>query len=400
MGRRTAGIAPSMFASSFDAVEPDGRDDRFAVGFELLDLDPLKADLVSEAVVEAPCLVMPPPDLALVEMPVLVGAHQLDLRVEVLEHAVDVAVVERGVVGADHTSCAVRRARSRVGLVVSPIGAMGADRGDQPVGDREEVDRPDRAGLPGLSERASKRAPGRGSGRRRPAGLRSRPSSLSTAAMMPSKNDRAPRGPRSAARHLAVLVVDLIATSSSSPRSRRRGRRWRTPRSEGAPPSGFLGRVPLGRLGPVHPHASHTSKGLHFVTTSRTAAPSTRPSLQVGERVVRCLERVRARRGLDRDLAGERQELAPSRRVRFATERIWRSCQRSSYGIERDVAHVDAGADDGAAAAEGTERGDDHLAGRREDDRGVELLRKLVRRTGPLGAEPRARKRAFRRLRA
>ena len=49
---------------------------------------------------------------------------------------------------------------------------------------------------------------------------------------------------------------------------------------------------------------------------------------------------------------------------------------------------MDAGADDDAAAGEGAQRGGHELAHRREDDRGVELLRpRLVRRARPLAAE-------------
>src|SRR5204863_4854782 len=55
---------------------------------------------------------------------------------------------------------------------------------------------------------------------------------------------------------------------------------------------------------------------------------------------------------------------------------------------QRDVAHVDAGADDGAAAGDDAQRRGHELAGRREDDRRVELLgSRLVRRAGPLAAE-------------
>ena len=53
----------------------------------------------------------------------------------------------------------------------------------------------------------------------------------------------------------------------------------------------------------------------------------------------------------------------------------------------RDRAHVDAGADDGAALADRRQRLGDELAGGREDDRGVELLRPLADGAGPRGAE-------------
>ena len=53
-----------------------------------------------------------------------------------------------------------------------------------------------------------------------------------------------------------------------------------------------------------------------------------------------------------------------------------------------DIAHVDAGADDRAALRERCERCRDELARRCEDDRRVELLRRLLLRVaGPLGAE-------------
>ena len=84
------------------AMEPDRRDDGLAVGLELHVLDPLHAQSVADAFIEAPRLLMPAPDLTLVDAAFLVGSDQLDLGVEVLEHSVDVAVVEGGVVGADH----------------------------------------------------------------------------------------------------------------------------------------------------------------------------------------------------------------------------------------------------------------------------------------------------------
>src|SRR5205823_13945710 len=52
----------------------------------------------------------------------------------------------------------------------------------------------------------------------------------------------------------------------------------------------------------------------------------------------------------------------------------------------RDVAHVDPGADDRAALCESGERSGNQLARRREDDRGVELLRGRAG-AGPLGAQ-------------
>ena len=68
---------------------------------------------------------------------------------------------------------------------------------------------------------------------------------------------------------------------------------------------------------------------------------------------------------------------SPSARVRFATDRTSRSPQRSSYGKRGDVAHVDAGADDGTS-----------LRGRSER-RGHELARR-ARRRSPRRAPPAA----------
>ena len=57
-----------------------------------------------------------------------------------------------------------------------------------------------------------------------------------------------------------------------------------------------------------------------------------------------------------------------------------------------DVAHVDAGADDGPAGRDGAQGERDERAGRGEDQRGVERLgRRLVACARPLGAERRAR---------
>ena len=80
---------------------------------------------------------------------------------------------------------------------------------------------------------------------------------------------------------------------------------------------------------------------------------------------------------------------SPSRRVRFATEQIVRSCQRSSIGERRNVAHVNPAADDRAAALEHAQRCRDERTDRREDDRGIELFRRhFVRASCPDGAEP------------
>ena len=65
----------------------------------------------------------------------------------------------------------------------------------------------------------------------------------------------------------------------------------------------------------------------------------------------------------------------------------------------RDVAHVDAGADDDAAGRERAQRGRHELADRREDDRRVERLGQLVRRPRPTRRRARARTPASRRRR-
>ena len=77
---------------------------------------------------------------------------------------------------------------------------------------------------------------------------------------------------------------------------------------------------------------------------------------------------------------------SPSRRVRFATERSVALAPEDLVRERRDVGHVDAGADDGAALRDGRERRRDELAGRGEDDRRVELLGRRAR-AGPLRAE-------------
>ena len=83
---------------------------------------------------------------------------------------------------------------------------------------------------------------------------------------------------------------------------------------------------------------------------------------------------------------GEREELlaVAAREVRDRAERPL--APQEVVRERRDVRHVDARAHDRAALRDRRERGGDELAGRREDDRRVELLRRRAR-AGPLGAE-------------
>ena len=84
---------------------------------------------------------------------------------------------------------------------------------------------------------------------------------------------------------------------------------------------------------------------------------------------------------------------SPSARVRFATERIDALAPQELVREGRDVAHVDPGADDGAAFAHVAKRGGNELAGGGEDDHRVEIFRRALEGiAGPHGSE-RARER-------
>jgi hypothetical protein len=104
--------------------------------------------------------------------------------------------------------------------------------------------------------------------------------------------------------------------------------------------------------------------------------------------LVRILERKRLRLRPDGHLRRQRQELlaVAARQVRHRAEDAL--AVEKLVGERRDVAHVDPGADDGARLAHGPQRGRHELADRREQDRGVELLRRpLVRAARPQSPE-------------
>src|SRR5439155_13857575 len=94
------------------------------------------------------------------------------------------------------------------------------------------------------------------------------------------------------------------------------------------------------------------------------------------ERLVRPLERERFGLGPDGDERREREELlaVAAGEVRDGADRAL--LPEELVRERRDVAHVDAGADHGAALGEHPERRRHELAGGREDDRRVELLRR------------------------
>src|SRR5262245_59666167 len=135
------------------------------------------------------------------------------------------------------------------------------------------------------------------------------------------------------------------------------------------------------------PSVSGGSGGRSFIDhENRGAAHVSLAELR--ERLVRLLERVRLHLGVDRDPRRQCHELlavAP-RQVRhlphdaLAPEELVRE--------RRDVRHVDAGANHGAALGDRAKRRGNELTGGREDDRRVELLGRVLERTaGPLGAE-------------
>src|SRR6266540_2581232 len=112
------------------------------------------------------------------------------------------------------------------------------------------------------------------------------------------------------------------------------------------------------------------------------------PAAQVVERVVRARERIRRHLGSDPRGGGEREELVavPPREVRDRADRPLTPEERVRK--RRDVAHVDAGADDRPAGRGRAERSRDERSDRGEQDRGVERLgRRLTGRARPLRPE-------------
>ena len=106
--------------------------------------------------------------------------------------------------------------------------------------------------------------------------------------------------------------------------------------------------------------------------TTSTAAPSKRPARRSSSARSRRRAHTRATCGRSRASAASASNSWPSWRVRFATDLMLRSSHSSAIRKRRDVAHVDAAADDDAAGATARERRGHERADRREDDRGVE----------------------------
>src|SRR5215471_28441 len=107
------------------------------------------------------------------------------------------------------------------------------------------------------------------------------------------------------------------------------------------------------------------------------------PGAELCERLVRLLERKRLDRRPYGDARSEGEELlaVPAREVCDGPEDAL--APEDLVGERRDLGHVDARAHDRAALADGAQRGGNELAGRREDDRRVELLRRRAG-AGPL----------------
>ena len=227
---------------------------------------------------------------------------------------------------------------------------------------------------------------------RRAAARRSRPRTGSPAALQVRRRPRQLHGHR-----LRLLGLGLLR-----PARRRAARpRRRTPASScPTAPRAAAGYITIY----ANPgHAYMVIDGRRFDTSGDAAgrwqsdcarAPATRcatrpatdarprgpPRPRSGRRAGRRARRWRARAGSAdrRCAAGTRGASASSsspsraREVRDRADAALLPEQR--VGERRDVAHVDPGADDGAAGRERAQRGGDERADRREDDRGVERL--------------------------
>ncbi len=121
---------------------------------------------------------------------------------------------------------------------------------------------------------------------------------------------------------------------------------------------------------------------------SSTAAPLTRPGSDSGQRRVGLRQRKHLDGCADGHLRGQRQELLAigARQVGHRADAALAPQPAVREG--RDVAHVDAGADDGAALARGLQRGRHQRADRREDQRRIQRLGCVHRRiAGPAAAQ-------------
>jgi hypothetical protein len=108
---------------------------------------------------------------------------------------------------------------------------------------------------------------------------------------------------------------------------------------------------------------------------------------QAVERLLRSGERERLDRRPDRMLAHRPEQVMAVAARQVCNRPEHTLAPQELVGEGRDRAHVDPGANDRAALGDRSERLGDELAGRSEDDRGVELLRPLADRAGPLGAD-------------
>ena len=141
---------------------------------------------------------------------------------------------------------------------------------------------------------------------------------------------------------------------------------------------------------------AHLLVGRHGTTS--TAAPVSAVVGQIDERDIGLVERVRRRANRDAEPGGQLEEVvAVGPRVRRDTAELPLLEQVAVVVERRDLREVDAGEGQGAAPVEGAQGRRHELAGRREEDRGVEGLgRHAVGRPDRRDAERRVRARVRR----
>ena len=196
--------------------------------------------------------------------------------------------------------------------VVAPLRAVRPDLADQPVVDREEVHRRDRAGYPGVAHR-----PRDVYVRQNAVAVCPSARSISTIELVIAALDSLEERPgaRAAADRPARAAVPcsswtLIVTSwDRALHNARRGRRSRTRRSEADELEVSPGRVPLGSVRP--PHAPVTSEPFNRPRAPRRLPPALP---QVGESLVGALEGIGAWCSVLTGYLGRQRRGTPRRR--------------------------------------------------------------------------------------
>src|ERR1700677_3524546 len=113
------------------------------------------------------------------------------------------------------------------------------------------------------------------------------------------------------------------------------------------------------------------------------------PGAEIPQRLIGLGERVAGRLRNDADRRRQLQEVEPVLPGEIGDRHELPLLPKQAIGKGRNVAHMDARANDSTAFANRLQRQGNEISGRRKDDRGVEGLRRyFVRAAWPFCAEP------------